>query len=162
MTRAKSQLSAAFVAGLLFAIGIALAGMAQPSKVLGFFDFTQGLTSWDPSLAFVMLGGILVYVPVFRLIRGRDKPVFAATFRLPTRTDIDRPLVLGAALFGAGWGLSGYCPGPGITSLGSGSQSALIVVASMIVGMKAHQWAGARGGLGAEKSDEPLRVELES
>lgn len=143
MNRSRRQLFIALVAGLLFAVGLALGGMTQPGKVIGFFDFSKGLTSWDPSLAFVMLGGILVYVPVFRAIRNRDKPLFAERFHLPTRTDIDRPLVLGAALFGAGWGLAGYCPGPAMTSFGAGSKEALIVGVAMLIGMKAYQWTTA-------------------
>ncbi|MFK7998595.1 MAG: DUF6691 family protein [Polyangiales bacterium] len=140
----RFEKSLAFVSGVVFAGGLALAGMTQPSKVIGFFDFSAGLESWDPSLAFVMAGGILIFAPIFRLISKRDRPWLAATFRLPTRTDIDRPLVLGAALFGLGWGIAGYCPGPALASAGSGSADALIVVASMFAGMKLYQLFSAR------------------
>lgn len=140
----RYEKSLAFVSGVLFAGGLALAGMTQPSKVIGFFDFSDGLVSWDPSLAFVMLGGILVFAPVFRLFSKRERPWLASSFRLPTRTDIDRPLVMGAALFGLGWGIAGYCPGPALASAGSGSTSALIVVASMFAGMKLYQLFSAR------------------
>ena len=87
------QYGAAFVTGLVFAVGLALSGMTQPAKVIGFFDFSEGLTSWDPSLAFVMGGGMLVYMPVFRLFTKRTRPLFDTRFRLPTRRDIDLRLL---------------------------------------------------------------------
>ncbi|MCB9599119.1 MAG: YeeE/YedE family protein [Sandaracinus sp.] len=135
----KKQYLAAFGTGLLFAFGLALSGMTLPSKVIGFFDFSDGLTSWDPSLAFVMGGGVLVYLPVWRLVKGRARPLFDERFRLPTRKDIDGRLLLGAALFGIGWGLGGYCPGPALTSVGSFSSKALVMVASMLLGMVGFQ-----------------------
>ena len=144
MTKPRYEKTLAFVSGIIFAFGLALAGMTQPSKVIGFFDFSRGLESWDPSLAFVMVGGILIFTPVFHLITKRDRPWLGASFRLPTRTDIDRPLVLGAALFGLGWGIAGYCPGPALASAGSGSTSAIILVASMAAGMKLYQLFAAR------------------
>ena len=125
----------ALVTGLLFAFGLALSGMTQPSKVVGFFDFSQGLQSWDPSLAFVMGGGMLVYMPVYRLVQRRKRPLFEERFRLPTRRDIDARLLLGSALFGIGWGLAGFCPGPALTSVGAGSREAIVLVASMLTGM---------------------------
>ncbi|MEM9074347.1 MAG: DUF6691 family protein [Myxococcota bacterium] len=125
----------AFLVGMLFAGGLALSGMTQPAKVIRFFDFSDGFSSWDPSLAFVMLGGLLVYVPMFRLARARSRPVLDDLFHLPTRITIDARLVIGSALFGIGWGLAGYCPGPALTSLGAFSTPALVVVGSMILGM---------------------------
>jgi len=125
----------ALVTGLLFAFGLALSGMTQPSKVVGFFDFSQGLQSWDPSLAFVMGGGMLVYMPVYRLVQHRQRPLFEERFRLPSRRDIDARLLLGSALFGIGWGLAGFCPGPALASVGAGSQEAFVLVASMLTGM---------------------------
>ncbi len=125
----------ALVTGLLFAFGLALSGMTQPSKVVGFFDFSQGLQSWDPSLAFVMGGGMLVYMPVYRLVQRRKRPLFEERFRLPSRRDIDARLLLGSALFGIGWGLAGFCPGPALTSVGAGSREAIVLVASMLTGM---------------------------
>lgn len=130
----KAHLSA-FGTGLLFATGLALSGMTLPAKVIGFFDFSRGLESWDPSLAFVMGGGMLVYLPVYRLVKGRARPLLEDRFRLPTRRDIDFRLVAGAALFGLGWGLGGFCPGPALTSVGAMSSKALIMVAGMFGGM---------------------------
>lgn len=135
----QKQYVAAFGTGLLFAIGLALSGMTLPSKVIGFFDFSDGFTSWDPSLAFVMGGGVLVYLPVWRLVKGRARPLFDERWRLPTRKDIDGRLVLGSALFGIGWGLGGFCPGPALTSVGSLSGKALVMVSAMLVGMVTFQ-----------------------
>jgi uncharacterized membrane protein YedE/YeeE len=135
----QKQYVTAFGTGLLFAIGLALSGMTLPSKVVAFFDFSQGLTSWDPSLALVMGGGVLVYLPVWRLVKGRARPLFDERWRLPTRKDVDGRLVLGAALFGIGWGLGGFCPGPALTSVGALSSQALVMVSAMLVGMVAFQ-----------------------
>ena len=134
----------AFATGVLFALGLALSGMTLPSKIIGFFDFSDGLTSWDPSLAFVMGGSMLVYMPVYRIIRDHNKPVWEAFYRLPTNTLIDARLILGAVLFGLGWGLGGFCPGPALTSLGAFSSQALIFVAAMVVGMFGYQQIDAR------------------
>jgi uncharacterized protein len=116
----------ALVSGVLFAVGLALGGMTQPSKVLGFLDV---LGAWDPSLVFVMGGAVGVHFFLFRWISKRPRPLFGARFHLPTRTDIDASLVAGAALFGMGWGLAGYCPGPAIASLATGGTAMLFVVA---------------------------------
>lgn len=121
----------AAVSGALFAVGLALAGMTQPSKVIQFLDVTG---NWDPSLAFVMIGGIGVQFLVYKLAGRRSQPWFGSTFALPTRRDITAPLVIGSALFGVGWGLGGFCPGPGLTSLATGSSAATFVVA-MALGM---------------------------
>lgn len=121
-----------FASGLLFAIGLAVAGMTQPAKVVGFLDVAG---DWDPSLAFVMLGAIAVYFVANRLVSKRAAPLVGSMFHLPTRRDIDPKLVVGAGLFGIGWGLAGYCPGPGLSSLGTGAVNALVFVASMSAGM---------------------------
>lgn len=121
-----------FVSGLIFAVGLALSGMTQPAKVTAFLDFAG---DWDPSLALVMIGAILVHAVLYRLIRHRPSPVFASTFAVPTRKDIDVRLVGGAALFGIGWGLGGFCPGPAITALASGRMAVVIFVVSMLAGM---------------------------
>ena len=121
-----------FASGALFAVGLSVAGMTQPGKVVGFLDFAG---AWDPSLAFVMMGAIGVYFVANRLVHRRSAPLAGGTFHLPTRRDIEPKLLVGAGLFGIGWGLAGYCPGPGISSLGTGSLPALLFVASMAGGM---------------------------
>lgn len=126
-------LAASFSAGAVFAVGLGVSGMTKPSKVVGFLDV---FGEWDASLAFVMVGAIAVYAVLARLITTRPSPLFEPRFRLPKRRDIDRRLVLGAAVFGVGWGLGGYCPGPGLVSAGGGSLAALAFVVSMAVGMK--------------------------
>jgi uncharacterized membrane protein YedE/YeeE len=131
----KREYIIAFVAGLIFAVGLALAGMTQPAKVISFFDFHNGLESWDPSLAFVLSAGLLVYVPVYRFVRARKAPLFDTKFRLPTRNDIDARLVIGSALFGIGWGLGGFCPGPALTSLTTGAVDVFVMVGCMLIGM---------------------------
>jgi len=128
----------AFLGGALFGVGLAIAGMTQPAKIVGFFDF---FGSWDPSLAFVMVGAITVYTPVYRwAIRTWQRPIWAPAFSLPTREEIDGRLVLGSAIFGVGWGLGGYCPGPAFTSVGAGSQEAFTFGAAMLVGVGAYQF----------------------
>ena len=134
----------AFVVGLLFAFGLVLSGMTKPSKIVGFFDFSDGLTSWDPSLAFVMGGSMLVYMPVYRIIRNHHKPLWDMFYRLPTNTLIDARLILGAVLFGTGWALGGFCPGPALASLGSLSVQPLLFVAAMLAGMFLFQKIDAR------------------
>ena len=123
---------AAFVAGLIFAIGLAIGGMTQPGKVTAFLNI---FGNWDPSLTLVMLGAIAVHAVLYRMIRQRTAPLFAPTLSIPTRSDFDLRLLGGAALFGIGWGLGGFCPGPAVTSLASGQTSVLIFVAAMLVGM---------------------------
>jgi uncharacterized protein len=130
-----------FVSGLIFAVGLALSGMTQPAKVTAFLDFTG---DWDPSLACVMVGAILVHAVLYRLIRRRPSPVFAATFAVPTRKDIDARLIGGAALFGIGWGLGGFCPGPAITALASGRGTVVLFVVAMLAGMSLYTLAERR------------------
>ena len=123
----------AFISGVLFSIGLGISGMTQPQKVIGFLDV---FGEWDLSLIFVMVGGIISYLILQSAIKRRfSTPVFASMFKIPTRKNIDRNLMLGALLFGVGWGLGGYCPGPALTSLGSGSMSAVLFVVAMGVGM---------------------------
>ena len=124
-----------FASGLLFAVGLAVAGMTQPSKVLGFLDLFGG--AWDPSLAFVMVGAIGVYALAYRL--GPRRPLFASEYPELRRHGIDRRLVLGSALFGLGWGLVGYCPGPAVVALGGGLHGSLVFAASLVLGMVAFQ-----------------------
>ena len=122
----------AAASGALFGVGLLISGMTKPSKVVGFLDV---LGAWDPSLAFVIGGAVAVYAVLFRLTRGRREPWFDVKFHLPTRSDIDLPLIAGAALFGVGWGLGGLCPGPGLVAAASGSLPAIAFVAAMLVGM---------------------------
>ena len=127
----------AFLGGTLFGVGLAIAGMTQPAKIIGFFDF---FGNYDPSLAFVMGGALLVYTPVYRwAVRTWQRPIWAPAFSLPTRKDIDARLVVGSAIFGVGWGLGGYCPGPAFTSVGAGSREAFTFGAAMLVGVGAYQ-----------------------
>jgi len=122
----------AFVAGLVFAIGLGISGMTQPSKVVGFLDFTG---AWDPSLAFVMMGAIGVHFYFARRALVSKRPLFAERFAWPEKVHIDAPLVVGAILFGVGWGLAGYCPGPAIVSAASLAPTTLAFFGAMIASM---------------------------
>lgn len=132
----KRQVIVSFVSGALFAAGLGIAGMTNPTKVMAFLDVAG---AWDPSLAFVMVGAIAVYAVAFRLAIKRPAPLLAEAFSLPKRSDLDAPLIIGAGLFGAGWGLAGYCPGPAITSLATGAPGVFLFVAAMLAGMLIHR-----------------------
>lgn len=132
---------AAFAVGLLFGLGLILAGMTDPSKVLGFLDLAG---AWDPSLAFVMGGAILVGLGAFALAKRRSSNFLGGPIQLPTATAIDRRLLIGSLLFGAGWGLAGFCPGPAIVSLGAGQSKAAVFVLAMVAGMAIFEWAEHR------------------
>ena len=121
-----------FVAGLLFGLGLLLSGMTDPGKVLGFLDVSG---HWDPSLALVMGGAILVGVFAFALAKKRTTSFLGGALHLPKASQIDRRLVVGSLLFGVGWGLAGFCPGPGLVSMFSGQPKAAVFVAAMVVGM---------------------------
>jgi hypothetical protein len=121
-----------FVIGLLFGWGLLISGMTDPGKVLGFLDLAG---AWDPSLAFVMGGAILVGVAGFAVAKKRTRSFLGAAMHLPTSRDIDRRLIIGSLTFGAGWGLAGFCPGPGLVTMGSGEPKAALFVAAMIGGM---------------------------
>ena len=118
--------------GLVFGLGLIVSGMANPAKVLGFLDVTG---RWDPSLAFVMAGAIAVGAVTFALARRRTASLLGAPMRLPATRAIDRRLVIGSALFGIGWGIAGFCPGPALVSLGMGEVKGLVFVAAMLAGM---------------------------
>ncbi|MEQ8598321.1 MAG: YeeE/YedE family protein [Devosia sp.] len=118
--------------GLVFGAGIALSGMANPAKVLNFFDLAG---TWDPSLAFVMGGALLVTAIGYRFVLKRDKPILEARFHLPTSRKLDLPLLGGSAVFGIGWGISGFCPGGAIPALGLGEVSAWAFVGAMLAGI---------------------------
>lgn len=127
---------AALLSGLLFGAGLVVSQMVDPAKVLGFLDIA-GIAggTWDPSLAFVMGGALAVTAPGYWFILRRKAPLAAPSFQVPTRRDIDAKLVLGAALFGIGWGLAGYCPGPAIASLVFGRLETAVFVVAMLAGM---------------------------
>jgi uncharacterized membrane protein YedE/YeeE len=122
--------------GLLFGLGLCLSQMTNPAKVMAFLDLAG---NWDPSLLFMMLGALVVTTPAYRLILQRPAPVLAQHFALPRQTDINRRLVTGSVVFGLGWGLAGFCPGPALTVLATGSIPALQFVVSMLLGMMAHK-----------------------
>jgi uncharacterized membrane protein YedE/YeeE len=125
----------AALAGAMFGAGLLLSGMTRPEKVLGFLDVTG---RWDPTLAFVMVGAIGVHAIAYRLIRRRPSPLLDARFHWPPAGAIDRRLLAGAAVFGAGWGLAGFCPGPGLVAAATGATSALVFAAGLLAGMLAH------------------------
>ena len=141
----KSKVTA-LVAGLVFGAGLLISGMTSPTKVLGFLDV---FGRWDPSLAFVMVGAIGVHFLLLRRILVLPKPLLEATFQLPSRAAIDAPLVVGAALFGVGWGLGGLCPGPGIVDAAMGSGYAVVFMIGMTLGIVAERrmLEGAQGKL---------------
>jgi len=127
-----------FLIGLLFGLGLILSGMTDPGKVIGFLDLAG---PWDPSLAFVMGGAICVGLFAFALARRRTRAVLGGAIELPSRRDIDRPLVVGSLVFGVGWGLAGFCPGPALVAAGAGHWQAWLFVAAMLAGMAARDFA---------------------
>ncbi len=127
---------ASLLAGLVFGLGLIVSGMADPAKVLGFLDLGG---AWDPSLAFVMAGAIAVGALAFAVAKKRTVSFLGAAMKLPSSRDIDRRLVIGSVLFGIGWGVAGFCPGPGLVALGMGEVKALVFVGAMLVGMGAFE-----------------------
>ena len=125
------------IAGILFGFGLALAQMTDPAKVIGFLDVTG---NWDPTLALVLGGAVLVTLISFRFILRRAQPVFDVRFNLPTRRDIDSRLIIGAAVFGVGWGLAGLCPGPGVAAIAQGAWQPLVFVVGLAAGMLAFRY----------------------
>jgi uncharacterized protein len=121
-----------FLFGVIFALGLGISGMTQPQKIVGFLDI---FGNWDPSLAWVMIGAILVHSISYRLIVKRKSPLMEAAFSIPQKTDLEPNLIIGAVLFGIGWSLAGYCPGPAITSVVTLSGNTILFVAAMIGGM---------------------------
>lgn len=128
------------LSGSMFGAGLTVSGMTLPERVIGFLDFSG---SWNPSLALVMLGAIGVHAILYVVVRRRRAPLYDAHFHIPTRRDLDARLIVGAAIFGLGWGLAGYCPGPALTSAAAGSFPAILFVAAMTAGMILEHAIGA-------------------
>ena len=139
---------AALISGATFGLGLAVSGMMDPAKVIGFLDFAG---DWDPTLALVMGGALLVTVPAFRLILGRSRPVLESGFALPKRATLDGRLLGGAAVLGVGWGLSGFCPGPAVAALSTGLVPVFAFVAAMVAGMALYKWVLERPAQGNAK-----------
>ena len=141
MTRTSAHRLSEFFVGLLFGWGLLISGMTDPSKVIGFLDLAG---SWDPSLAMVMGGAIAVGFFAFGTAKKRTSNFFGGALHLPTSSNIDKRLLLGSLLFGAGWGLAGFCPGPGIVSMADGQPKAVVFVVAMIAGMLVFEWISER------------------
>jgi uncharacterized protein len=132
-------------AGLLFGAGLAVSGMNDTARVLGFLDLAAiGSGTWDPSLAIVMVASLIVTVPAFQYARRRARPIAAAQFQAPAKTAIDRRLVLGALIFGIGWGLVGYCPGAVLGALAFGAPATVVALLSILAGMLLENWVSRR------------------
>lgn len=140
-----------FSAGLLFALGLGVSGMTLPQKVIGFLDFAGD--DWDPSLAMVMISSAGIYFLLHRWVLRRSSPVFDVEFHVPSRTDIDKPLVIGSALFGIGWGIVGFCPGPAVTALMSGQTQVWIFFMAMLTGMYAEGTLNVESRILTERGD---------
>lgn len=142
-----------FAIGLVFGLGLVVAGMSDPAKVLNFLDLAAiGSGGWDASLAFVMAGAIAVTFTGFKLVLRRGQPIFGERFHLPTATDLDARIVAGPAIFGIGWGLAGFCPGPALTAALTGGAPAWLFLAAMFAGM-----AGARFLAARQAAPAPIR-----
>jgi uncharacterized membrane protein YedE/YeeE len=128
-----AQIAVAFAVGIIFGLGLVVSEMINPARVIGFLNVVG---RWDPTLLLVMAGALVVTVPIFPVILRRSSPLLAAQFSLPTKTRVDPPLILGAVIFGAGWGLAGFCPGPALAALASGSPQVILFVIAMILGQR--------------------------
>jgi hypothetical protein len=138
-----------YAIGILFGWGLIISGMSNPEKILGFLDVAG---NWDPSLIFVMMGAVLVGLAGFYVVSKKTGAFFGGALHIPTRKDITKPLIVGSLVFGAGWGIAGFCPGPALVALGSGHLKALVFVLAMLIGMEicerffsAHQKASDQG-----------------
>jgi uncharacterized protein len=136
-----ARLLVSVAAGFLFGLGLVVSGMTQPARVLGFLD---PLGAWDPTLLFVLGGAVGITAVAFRFVLRRPAPVLADRFHLPEATRIDRPLLAGAAIFGLGWGITGYCPGPGIALLASPTWETWVFVPAMLAGIALHRGVAGR------------------
>ena len=139
------RLAAALLAGIVFGLGLIVSGMANPAKVLAFLDLSG---AWDPSLAFVMMGAIAVDVFAFAIARRRTVSYLGSDMKLPTARRIDRRLLVGSILFGIGWGVAGFCPGPALVAMGMGEVKAMVFVAAMLAGMGVFELLERRAGRG--------------
>jgi uncharacterized protein len=150
------RMVAALACGIIFGFGLAISGMMNPAKVIGFLDVAG---DWDPTLAFVMGGALLVTIPAYRVILKRRRPVLASGFSLLAEEKFDVPLIWGSALFGVGWGLVGFCPGPAVAAVVTGFPAVLGFVAAMIAGMALHAWlSGKHTGRKSSSPDASLVV----
>jgi uncharacterized membrane protein YedE/YeeE len=150
-------LLAGLLSGFIFGCGLLISGMVSPAKVLAFLDV---LGAWDPSLAVVMAAALAVTWTGFALARRRGAPLLAAHCDWPTRTAVDAPLVIGALMFGAGWGLVGFCPGPAVENLATLSPAVLVFVAAMLAGMALHDlWQGRRATAARAPSGAPVEAD---
>ncbi|MFM8865719.1 MAG: DUF6691 family protein [Limnohabitans sp.] len=142
MTRTTAHRLSEFLVGLLFGWGLLISGMTDPGKVIGFLDLAG---AWDPSLALVMGGAIAIGFFAFGAAKKRTSNFLGGALHLPTSRDLDKRLLLGSLLFGAGWGLAGFCPGPGIVSMADGQPKAAVFVLAMIAGMLVFEWLDRLG-----------------
>ncbi|MER2269160.1 YeeE/YedE family protein [Methylobacterium oxalidis] len=152
--RMPARILAALGAGLTFGFGLSLSGMLNPARVRGFLDVTG---AWDPSLAFVLAGAVTVSSLGYAASRRLRAPAFAPAFAIPTGRRIDPPLIVGAVLFGIGWGLSGFCPGPAIAALSTGALPVLVFVGAMLAGMAAHGLLTRASSARSSGADAPAR-----
>ena len=137
-----------FAIGLIFGLGLLISGMSDPAKVLNFLDIAAIRSgTWDPSLAFVMMGAIAVTFAGFRMVLSRSRPLLAEHFHLPSQQQLDMRIIWGPAIFGVGWGLAGFCPGPAFTALGFASSASVIFVLAMLAGMLLARWLANRPSL---------------
>lgn len=149
MNQTAMQRASEFIVGLVFGWGLLLSGMTDPGKVIGFLDLAG---AWDPSLALVMAGAIAVGFFAFGIAKKRTSNFFGGALQLPKAQDMDRRLVLGSLVFGAGWGLAGFCPGPALVSMAAGQPKALVFVLAMLAGMLVFEWTERAMGRGAVQS----------
>lgn len=147
---------AGLIAGLVFGIGLALGGMTDPAIVLGFLDIAG---AWNPQLAFVMAGGVIVTFIGYRLVAHRPAPLWDTRFVMPSATRIDAPLLAGALVFGIGWGLAGYCPGPAIASLASARGGVAVFVIAMLAGMAAVKIVRSASGRQSKPTEVPAAAD---
>lgn len=146
---------AGLITGFLFGLGLCLSGMTSPAVIQGFLDIAG---AWNPALLFVMAGGVVVTFLGYRLLVPKSRPLWANNFALPKATRIDAPLLAGAAIFGIGWGLAGYCPGPAVVSLASGRAGVFVFVLSMLAGMMLVRWmrGASRASMAPRAAEESI------